>query len=295
MLAATPGSAYAIQAPQGAKAASLLPSAPVKTGFVVTVRRQIATSATLTSSQNPSKKGHSVTFTATVRATGTHIIPTGTVIFRNGSRELGSGQLEATGQATLSTSSLDDGSHNITAFYQGNASFDPSTSPVLVQRVEEEKKDDGKKDHEKKDHEKKEDGKKKEEDKDDDQSTDDEDDDDEGFRDRHHDDFDHICHRFHHRNHDNDGLDGSSRHHRRLHELRRLCDKWHRRDDNVILIDKGIRRFIEGYSDQGGGHHSHWDSRHHRWVPEHREHYKPQKHYHKKQYHKPVHHFAVTG
>ncbi|WP_181871082.1 Ig-like domain-containing protein [Sphaerisporangium album] len=278
----------------------------MKTGFVVTVRRQIATTTALTSSQNPTKVGHSVTFTATVRATGSNIIPTGTIVFRDGSRELGSAALEGTGQATYSTSSLDEASHNITAFYQGNASFDPSTSPVLIQKIEAEKKDDDKKkDEEKKKKKEKEEQDKKE--KDDNWKDDDEEEDDDPGVIRHHDhdDLDHLCRHFRHDNFDEDDESGSSRHHRRERSdrLRRLCAQWHRENRHVTLVDKGIRRHVEGYYDHGGGHRSHWDSHHHRhgWVPGHRheyhEHYKPHKKFHHKKHHyvKPVHHFAVTG
>ncbi|MEV7965027.1 Ig-like domain-containing protein [Sphaerisporangium sp. NPDC088356] len=290
-LVATPGSASANQAPRdlGTKAASLLPAAPVKPGFAVTVRRAIATTITLTSSQNPAKKGHSVTFTATVTATGTNILPTGTVVFREGSKNIGTAQLEGVAQATYSTSSMDEGSHNITAFYQGNASFDPSTSQVLIEKVEDEKKKDDEK-------------KKKEEKKKDDVRDDDEtDDDDPGVT--HHNNMEHRCRHF--RNDDEGDDDGgsSSSRDRTREDLRRRCHRyWHRHEnDFTTLIDKGIRRHVEGHYDRGGGHREYWDNRHHRWVPEHEEHYYEKPSHHKKQHHhhhkhRPVvQHFAVTG
>ncbi|MEU8267169.1 Ig-like domain-containing protein [Sphaerisporangium sp. NPDC049002] len=272
-LVAIPGSASANQAPQNlGKAASLLPAAPVKTGFVVTVRRAIATTVTLTSSQNPAKKGNSVTFTATVTATGTNILPTGTVVFRDGSKDVGTAQLEGVAQATFSTSSLDVASHNVTAFYQGNASFDPSTSQVLIQKVEEIEKKEAK--------------------------NDDDDDDDPAIVTHRDDNLERRCRHF--RNDDEEGADEggitTDQHSKAREDLRRRCHRfWHRQDnDFTTLIDRGIRRHVEGHYDRGGGHREFWDSRRHRWIPEHKEHYrKPHKHH---KVHRPVvQHFAVTG
>lgn len=91
-----------------------------------------ATSTTLASSLNPSSYGQSVTFTAAVTASsGT---PAGTVIFYNGSTQIGSATLSG-GNALLSTSSLPVGSDPITAAYQGSGGFATSTSGVLSQQV----------------------------------------------------------------------------------------------------------------------------------------------------------------
>lgn len=95
-----------------------------------------ATTTTVISSQNPSIRGQSVTFTATVvaNAPGT-AVPTGTVTFKDGTRTLGSSTLNASGQGTFSISSLKKGSHPITAVYGGSANFLTSTSSVLTQTV----------------------------------------------------------------------------------------------------------------------------------------------------------------
>lgn len=89
------------------------------------------TTTTVTSSPNPSKYGQAVTFTATVSpvppAPGR---PTGGVTFRDGAAILGSGTLDAAGHATFTTAALGVGSHNITAFYVGDANFESSTSAV---------------------------------------------------------------------------------------------------------------------------------------------------------------------
>ncbi|TLY07558.1 MAG: Ig-like domain repeat protein, partial [Thaumarchaeota archaeon] len=47
----------------------------------------------------------------------------------------GSGTLDATGHATLSISVLSADTHNITAVYLGDSSFNTSSSPVLSQVV----------------------------------------------------------------------------------------------------------------------------------------------------------------
>jgi Big-like domain-containing protein len=100
------------------------------TALTQTVIGQPTTTA-VASSLNPSTAGQAVTFTATVTAVGT---PTGSVTFRDGTTTLGTGTLSA-GQATFSTSTLAVGSHSITAAYQGDATFDASTSSALTQNV----------------------------------------------------------------------------------------------------------------------------------------------------------------
>jgi hypothetical protein len=95
------------------------------------------TTTALTSSPNPSNFGQNVTFTATVTAQpgfdkGT---PTGTVTFFDGSTNIGNSNLNG-GMATLTTSTLSVGTHSMTATYNGDANFLPSTSPVLHQVVQ---------------------------------------------------------------------------------------------------------------------------------------------------------------
>ena len=55
--------------------------------------------------------------------------------FKDGATTLGTGTLNASGQATFTTSSLALGSHSITAVYGGGGAFTPSNSPVLTQTV----------------------------------------------------------------------------------------------------------------------------------------------------------------
>jgi Ethanolamine utilization protein EutJ (predicted chaperonin) len=96
------------------------------------VVNQATSTTTVASSLNPSKVGQKVTFSAKVNSPTT--TPTGTVKFMDGGTELGTGILKK-GTAKYSTSSLSEGSHNITAVYEGNADISGSTSPVLVQTV----------------------------------------------------------------------------------------------------------------------------------------------------------------
>jgi hypothetical protein len=108
------------------------------------VVNQTGAGTTLASSTNPSAPGQPVTFTATV--TCSVFTPTGTVTFFDGSTPLGTVSLPAVAQppatgatpppvASLATSALAPGSHNITATYNGNTNCAASTSAVLVQVV----------------------------------------------------------------------------------------------------------------------------------------------------------------
>ncbi len=94
--------------------------------------KQVVTKATtttaLSSSQNPSHSGQSVTFTATVtpQFSGT---PTGTVSFYDGATLLKSVALSAA-TAKYTTTKLTSGSHTITATYNGSTSFTGSTTSL---------------------------------------------------------------------------------------------------------------------------------------------------------------------
>jgi hypothetical protein len=93
-----------------------------------------ATATDVTSSLNPSVYGQSVTFTATVTSLGG--IPTiATVTFYDGANFIGSSSSNASGIATLSTSALTAGTHNITASYAGAGIYLSSTSGILSQIV----------------------------------------------------------------------------------------------------------------------------------------------------------------
>ncbi len=88
----------------------------------------------LSSSQNPSQTGQSVTIMANV-STIMGLPPDGEQItFHDGTKKIGTGTV-AGGVATLTTSSLAAGTHNLTAKYPGDSIFYPSKSPVLQQVV----------------------------------------------------------------------------------------------------------------------------------------------------------------
>ena len=91
-----------------------------------------ATTTTLVSSLNPSVFGQSVTFTATVTASGG--TPTGTVAFMNGTATLKTVTLSA-GVAKFTSTTLTVGTHSITAVYNGSVTFATSTSSAVSQVV----------------------------------------------------------------------------------------------------------------------------------------------------------------
>ncbi len=94
-----------------------------------------STSTTMViSSLNPSFAGQSVTFTATVSSSGSGT-PAGTVTFLDNGVSIGTGTLNPSAVATLSTSALAVGTHPITAQYGGNSNFSGSTSSTLSEVV----------------------------------------------------------------------------------------------------------------------------------------------------------------
>ena len=107
-------------------------SASASAKFVQTVNKYSSVSA-VTSNNNPSSYGQSVTFTATVTSSsgGT---PTGTVTFKYGSATLGTASLSA-GVATIATEILNAGTHSITAAYTGDAMNSASTSPPISEVI----------------------------------------------------------------------------------------------------------------------------------------------------------------
>ena len=94
-----------------------------------------ATTTALVPSLNPANVGQSVTFVATVNSPGAATTPTGTVEYFDGATEIGSAGLNGVPQAMFATSALAAGTHSITAMYQGDGTFAPSTSIAVSQVV----------------------------------------------------------------------------------------------------------------------------------------------------------------
>jgi len=91
------------------------------------------TTTRLVSQPNPSVYGQEITLTATViAAAGT---PTGVVAFKDADAVLGTATLDASGVAAVTVSGLTLSLHSLTAVYQGNSEFSPSTSNVVSHSV----------------------------------------------------------------------------------------------------------------------------------------------------------------
>jgi len=87
-----------------------------------------ASATSLTSSPNPSTPGQAVTFTATVAPVPPgSTIPTGMVTFQEGAAILAQVSLGAAGTASFSTSSLNSGSHTMTAVYASDSLYAASS------------------------------------------------------------------------------------------------------------------------------------------------------------------------
>jgi CSLREA domain-containing protein len=110
-------------------------ASPASSGAAHTVNPANTTSS-LTTSASPTINGAPVTLTATVTVSLPGAgLPTGTVTFKEGAATLGTANLNGSGQASFTTTTLVPGSHSITAEYGGNGNFAGSVSDVLVQVV----------------------------------------------------------------------------------------------------------------------------------------------------------------
>jgi hypothetical protein len=95
----------------------------------VTINKASTTTA-LVAAPASSLPGQSVTLTATV----TPAAATGTVTFLDSGTNLGSAQLNG-GSAGISVSSLQNGSHSLTASYSGDSNYTGSVSPSVTESV----------------------------------------------------------------------------------------------------------------------------------------------------------------
>lgn len=95
----------------------------------------LATVTTVTASAGSSTFGEPVTFSATVTAPGSSLVPAGSVTFRDGNQVVGVGVLDGVGQAQVTGPAAGAGSRSITAEFNGSGDFAGSTSDALVHTV----------------------------------------------------------------------------------------------------------------------------------------------------------------
>jgi uncharacterized delta-60 repeat protein len=92
------------------------------------------TTTVVSSSANPAVVGQNVIFSATI-SPSSGPVPTGTVTFKDGASALGTGTVNGSGVAALSTSGLALGNHSITAVYGGDNNYVGSTSFMFSQTI----------------------------------------------------------------------------------------------------------------------------------------------------------------
>ena len=91
---------------------------------------------TVSALPNPSVYGNPIIITAQVPAVGSGAIPVGTVIFLNGTTEIGRDSLSSSGTAALNYSQLLAGDNNLSIqFVSQDTNYNDGTSPVVVQTV----------------------------------------------------------------------------------------------------------------------------------------------------------------
>src|SRR5205814_6107110 len=102
---------------------------------LTTLLNTAGTFGRLTSSVNPAIPQQAVTFTlGLVASVSNSGIPTGDVSFKESSTLLGTAKLDGAGKATLTVSTLSQGTHIITATYPGDGNFNPKVL-TLIQAV----------------------------------------------------------------------------------------------------------------------------------------------------------------
>lgn len=112
---------------------TFLPSNSIGVTETVT---QASSTVVVSSSQNPSALGQSITLSAKVTATSPgQGLPTGSVQFFNGTTLLGTGTLNGSGVGSISTSTLPLGVNKITAKYEGDTNFKTGTSAEFDQKI----------------------------------------------------------------------------------------------------------------------------------------------------------------
>lgn len=96
----------------------------------------VRTSLSLSSSANPSAWGQATTLTARLTTFDGTPVPGEAVQFRDGATSLGTATSGPDGRASLTTSSLEVGTHDLSATYAGSATLEPASAPTLSQLVQ---------------------------------------------------------------------------------------------------------------------------------------------------------------
>ena len=94
-----------------------------------------ATTIAVTSSANPGRAMHPVTYTAAVTVTSGPPPSSGTVSFYQGKRLLATVPLNGSGQASFTTSYSSDDPVSITAIYSGSPNYLGSSSKIFVEGI----------------------------------------------------------------------------------------------------------------------------------------------------------------
>ena len=118
-----------------AQYAGVATDAAATSNAVSEVVQLATTSTTVSTSAATAPVGSVITFTSTVSTTITPE-PTGSVQFTDGATVLGSGTVGTTGIASIQTSALAPGLHNIVATYSGDTQNATSHSTVLVETIQ---------------------------------------------------------------------------------------------------------------------------------------------------------------
>ncbi len=127
-----PLGSYAITAQYTGDGASFSASPVSAVANLVVANSTVSTTTALQSSEDPSKLGDSVTFTATVSPAQGSVTPTGTVQFSIDDVAFGSPVSLANGVAVLTTTSLTVGGHTVTAVYTSDSSLFNTSNGTLL-------------------------------------------------------------------------------------------------------------------------------------------------------------------
>ena len=147
--APSPGQSYVLIANDGTDPVSgtfaglsegaFVPDVPFRISYVggtgndVVVTALVSTTTTLISSRNPANAGETIVLTANVSSASGQ--PTGSVLFEEPSRVLGTGTVDANGNARISVQ-LSPGEHEVFATYSGGGAFGSSAAQPLLQVVQ---------------------------------------------------------------------------------------------------------------------------------------------------------------